>query len=154
MSSGHVFTFLLGVASWRRGGSILLVLMILSAPAVEPLTSIAVIRSLPRSESGKRPPVLVRGVITFRWPVPWNSFCIQSDEGGLWISTSIARREQLLAEDDTSFDTLREGDEVEVTGLLNAPPHAVAWWRCSDHQSSRFRCHCKRPSAAYAGAER
>jgi len=124
MSSGHVFTFLLLVASWRRGGSILLVLMILSAPAVEPLTSIAVIRSLPRSESGKRPPVLVRGVITFRWPVPWNSFCIQSDEGGLWISTSIARREQLLAEDDTSFDTLREGDEVEVTGLLDAGGYA------------------------------
>jgi signal transduction histidine kinase len=92
--------------------------------AAEPLTSIAVIRSMPRAESGKRMPVLVRGVVTFRWPVPWNSFCIQSDEGGLWISTSIARQEKILGEGPSAFDELREGDEVEVTGVLDAGGYA------------------------------
>ena len=92
--------------------------------AVEPLTSIAEIRMLPRSESGKRPPVLVRGVVTFRWPIPWNSFCIQSDEGGLWISTSIARQEKLLPEGPSLFDELKEGDEVEVTGVLDSGGYA------------------------------
>lgn len=94
------------------------------AGAAEPLTSISVIRSLPRSESGKRPPVLVRGVVTFRWPVPWNSFCIQNDEGGLWVSTSIARQEQLLPEGPSLFDELEEGDEVEVTGVLDSGGYA------------------------------
>ncbi len=92
--------------------------------AAEPLTSIAVIRTMPRAESGKRMPVLVRGIVTFRWPVPWNSFCIQSDQGGLWISTSVARLENLLTGDFTAFDQLREGDEVEVTGLLDAGGYA------------------------------
>jgi signal transduction histidine kinase len=95
-----------------------------AAQAAEPLTSIAVIRSLPRTESGKRPPVLVRGVVTFRWPVPWNSFCIQNDEGGLWISTSIARQEKLLPEGPSHFDGLKEGDEVEVTGVLDSGGYA------------------------------
>ena len=101
-----------------------MLLLPLSLSAAEPLTSIAVIRTLPRAESGKRPPVLVRGVVTFRWPVPWNSFCIQSDEGGLWISTSIARQEKLLGEGPSAFDQLREGDEVEVTGVLDAGGYA------------------------------
>jgi signal transduction histidine kinase len=95
-----------------------------SLSATEPLTSIAVIRSMPRAESGKRMPVLVRGVVTFRWPVPWNSFCIQSDEGGLWVSTSVARLEKLLAEGPSAFDDLRVGDEVEVTGVLDAGGYA------------------------------
>ena len=94
------------------------------AVEVAPLTSIAVIRSLPRAESGKRMPVLVRGVVTFRWPVPWNSFCIQSDEGGLWISTSIARQENLWVGPTTTLDQLREGDEVEVTGILDSGGYA------------------------------
>lgn len=101
-----------------------LIIGVMPVQAVEPLTSIGVIRSLPRSESGKRPPVLVRGVVTFRWPVPWNSFCIQNDEGGLWISTSVARQEKLLAEGPSTFDDLKEGDEVEVTGVLDAGGYA------------------------------
>jgi signal transduction histidine kinase len=113
---------------WRdcgvRLGLLWCCVLFVSVHAAEPLTSIAVIRSLPRAESGKRPPVLVRGVVTFRWPIPWNSFCIQSDEGGLWVSTSVARSEKLLAEGPSAFDDLRVGDEVEVTGVLDSGGYA------------------------------
>lgn len=90
----------------------------------QPLTEIGAIRALGRAQSAQRPPVLVRGVVTFRWPVPWNSFCIQSDQGGLWISTSIARQEGLLTGDMSAFDQLREGDEVEVAGVLDSGGYA------------------------------
>ena len=82
--------------------------------AAKPLDRIAEVRLLSRDQAAKALPVTVRGVVTW-----WNgrdSFTIQDDSAGIWISISAARVRQLWVGDDALLDQIRVGAEVEIEG--------------------------------------
>ena len=101
---------------------VLLMAAVTLSPAVtaqDGLNRIAELRELSREAAAKRPPVLVRGVVTFKWMQGMRSFCIQDDQAGVWISMTMAESEHLWAGDNAVVDTLRPGMEVEIVGVMD-----------------------------------
>jgi signal transduction histidine kinase len=90
------------------------------APAAErPLDDLRTLRALTRDQAAARPPVRVRGVVTFAWTAGMRSFCIQDDSLGMWISMTMAESEGIWAGDDAVAASLRPGTEVEIDGVMD-----------------------------------
>lgn len=96
----------------------LLALTLLGA-AAEPLTEIRAMRGLSREEAARRPAVLARGVITFKWMEGMRSFCIQDDTVGIWVTMGVADSAGIWAGDDAVIAALRPGSEVEIDGVMD-----------------------------------
>ncbi len=92
------------------------------ASAAEPLTSIAEVRSLSRERAATALPLRVRGVVT--WRNGTASLTIQDGSAGIWVSTVGAREQNLWKGDDAEMERVREGMEVEITGLSDPGGYA------------------------------
>ncbi len=90
-----------------------------AAPAAEPITHIADIRSLPRQDAAKALPVRVRGIVTWRH-ARIGHFTVQDDSAGIWVNVREAKTLQIWTGDDAELRHVREGAEVEIVGVSNA----------------------------------
>jgi signal transduction histidine kinase len=84
-----------------------------------PLTTIAEVKATAQDEA--RPPVRVRGVLTFRIG---EGFAIQDDSAGMWVEVTQARRMELLRSEMAAVMQLRPGDDIEVVGLADRGGYA------------------------------
>ncbi|MEY3895220.1 MAG: hypothetical protein RLZZ214_739, partial [Verrucomicrobiota bacterium] len=79
--------------------------------AAETLTRIAEVRSLTREVAATAVPVRVSGVVT--WRSDSETFTIQDESAGIWISLDGARQRSVWRGDNLIFEKIREGVEVE-----------------------------------------
>jgi len=86
------------------------------APA---LTTIAEAKATAQDED--RPPVRVRGVLTFRIG---EGFVIQDESAGTWVEVTQARRKDLLRSDLAAIGQLRPGDDIDVVGMADRGGYA------------------------------
>ena len=84
-----------------------------------PLATIAAAKATAQDEA--RPPVRVRGVLTFRIG---EGFAIQDDSAGMWVEVTQARRLELLRSEMAAVWQLRPGDDIEVVGLADRGGYA------------------------------
>jgi signal transduction histidine kinase len=91
----------------------------LHAGEVPVLTHIAEMRALSREQAGLHPAVRVQGVVTFKWRNGIQSFSIDDGVQGVWVSVSMAKREQVWKGDEAVLDALAEGTEVEIVGVMD-----------------------------------
>lgn len=83
-----------------------------------PLHRIADLRHTSRAESALHPRVRIRGLVS------WNSkraetFTVESESAGIWISLDKAREAKIWQGDDALLARLRPGVEVELEGVLD-----------------------------------
>jgi hypothetical protein len=82
----------------------------------EPLTRIADVRALPRSETAKALPVRLRGVVTYRGG---DAFALQDETAGIYVNVGVARRWNIWKGDDAEFARVRPGMIVEIEGVTD-----------------------------------
>lgn len=82
-----------------------------------PLTSIADVRALPRSETLKALPVRLRGVVTFRGS--GDAFTIQDETAGIYVNLGVARKWNIWKGDEAEFARVRSGMVVEIEGVTD-----------------------------------
>ena len=78
----------------------------------EEFTRISRVHSMTTEELGKGGPVTVRGVITMVWREGTQSWVIQDDSAGIWVSFDLARRRNIWKGDTTLVEGLKQGDLV------------------------------------------
>ena len=78
------------------------------------ITRIAEIRELLPAKAEMALPVLIRGVVTTRDGV---DLTVQDETAGIWVAVNIARTRQLLTDSAAILDEVREGVELEITGI-------------------------------------
>jgi len=92
------------------------------ASAAEPLTRIADVRTLTREQAAQARPVHVRGVVT--WSSSSETFAVQDDSAGIWVSLNDARSRKLWRGDNLAAGQVREGMEVEINGVSDRGGYA------------------------------
>ncbi len=92
------------------------------ATAAEPLTRIADVRVLTREQAAEAQAVHVRGVVT--WSSSSETFVIQDDSAGIWVSLQDARSRKRWRGDDLAAEQIREGMEVEIEGVSDRGGYA------------------------------
>ena len=85
------------------------------AAAAGPLERIAAVRELTREQAALAQAVHVRGVVT--WSSSSETFAIQDDSAGIWVSLNEARNRKLWQGDNLAAGQIREGMEVEIEGV-------------------------------------
>lgn len=86
------------------------------------LRDITEIRSMPREEAARQLPVRVRGVVTLSWE--GDAMTVQDDSAGIWVSAREAKVAGIWKGDESSLAQLREGDEVEISGVTHEGGYA------------------------------
>ncbi len=106
----------------RFSASAALAMLVAVATAAEPLTRIAEVRVLTREQAAQAQAVLVRGVVT--WSSSSETFAIQDDSAGIWVSLNDARSRKLWRGDNLAAGQIREGMEVEIEGVSDRGGYA------------------------------
>ncbi len=87
-----------------------------AAASLEPLTRIADVRALPRSETAKARPVRLRGVVTYRGG---DAFAMQDETAGIYVNVGVARLWKIWKGSDAEFARVRSGMVVEIEGVTD-----------------------------------
>ncbi|MEO5912997.1 MAG: sensor histidine kinase [Luteolibacter sp.] len=116
----------LGAPSVRKPIRILIAFLLMGlsgdATADEMLTRIADVRQLSREQAAQAQTIRVRGVVT--WRNARDNLTIQDDSAGIWVDFVEARKRKLFQSGKNAFDHLREGTEVEITGVSDPGGYA------------------------------
>jgi len=101
-----------------------IVLVLLWCPALFaqelPLTRIADLRVMSRAALSEHPAVRIRGVITWIGSMTTRgALTVQDDSGGIWVNFEWARERHVWKGDTAMPDSLREGLEIEMVGVLD-----------------------------------
>ena len=91
-------------------------LLALVARGQEPITRIADVRALPRSETAKALPVRLRGVVTW---YGWGSFVMQDESAGIYVNVGVAQSRKIWQGDNAVFAKVRAGSVVEIEGVTD-----------------------------------
>jgi signal transduction histidine kinase len=85
-----------------------------AAASQAPLTRVADVRALPRSETAKARPVRLRGVVTYRGG---DAFAMQDETAGIYVNVGVSRLWKIWKGDAAEFARVRSGMVVEIEGV-------------------------------------
>ena len=101
---------LLVLASWGISGRLF------AGPAVEPISSVASIRSLSREEAAKALPVKLTGVVTF---LGWEDFAIHDGNASIFADFRFSKARGFWKGPTPKSHELAQGSVVEVEGVTD-----------------------------------
>jgi signal transduction histidine kinase len=83
-----------------------------------PLSSLADVRGMTRSEAAEFPQVRVRGTVTLIWTQARSAWVVQDESAGFWVSFDTALQRELWQGGDDEVDALVLGGIVEIEGTV------------------------------------